>query len=238
MKSLPYKRKFIITQTFLNPSDLYESGYHLAVDLVGLEDKTVYAIQDGRIVYVGYNQSFGNTVVVHQKDKLYCRYSHLESIRIKNNQNVTSGKTVIGIEGSTGNVVGEKDPRHLDLRISKKPNHTNIVNDYKDPGRYLGFPNQLNYVVNPGGLQMSKIKNVILSKNQIDERAAGYLADHLNCKIIEIDLLPASVLDEVFENIYVIGSLTKPVPKAVAIYGNDRYDTCQKVLDMISEARR
>lgn len=234
MKSFPYKSKFIITQVFLRPSNSYESGYHLGVDLVGLEDKAIYAIQDGRVVEVGYNPGFGKTVVIHQKDGLYSRYSHLETINVINAQSVVGGKTVIGIEGKTGNVTGVVDPRHLDLRISEKPYHTNNIADYMDPTKYLGFPNQLNYIVNQGGSPMSK-KNVILCKSVIDERAAGYLADHLNCKIIEPDLLPPSVLDQVFENIYVVGSSAKPVTKAVNIFGKDRYDTCRKVLDVISK---
>ena len=233
MKNLPYKRKFIITQVFLNPNDRYISGYHLGIDLVGLEDKTIYAVRDGKTVYVGENGGYGNTVVVEQNDGLYCRYSHLESIRVKNNQNVTGGITVIGAEGSTGNVSGEPDPRHLDLRISKNPYHTDNVKDYLDPSEYLGFPNELYYVVIPGGSKMTKIKNVIVCKSQIDRRAAEYLADHLKCKIIEPDLLPPSVIDDVFENVYVIGSSVKPIPKAMPIYGKDRYETCQKVLNTI-----
>ncbi len=233
MKSRPYKTIFIITQVFLNPSDRYESGYHLGVDLVGLEDKTIYAIQDGRVVEVGYSSAFGKTVVIQQKDGLFCRYSHLETISIKKGQSVVGGKTVIGMEGKTGNVIGGTDPRHLDLRISQKPYYTNDLADYMDPSKYLGFPNKLNYIINPGGSLMT-IKNVILCKSEIDVRAAGYLADYLNCKIIEPDLLPPSVLDQVFENIYVVGSSAKPVTKAVNIYGKDRYDTCRKVLDIIS----
>lgn len=237
MKGLPYQRKFIITQTFLNPSGNYASGYHLGIDLVGLEDKTVYAVQDGETIFAGYNKNFGNTVMVRQKDGLYCRYSHLEKISVKNNKNVIGGKTVIGIEGKSGYVLGGTDPRHLDLRLSKKPYHTDNIHDYQDPARYLGFPNELYHVINTGGISMKKIENIIICKSQIDKRAAGYLADHLNCKIIETDLLPASVLDQVFENIYVIGTSVKPVAKAITVYGRDRYDTCRKVLDLIAKDR-
>lgn len=237
MMSLPYQKKFIITQVFLNPSNRYVSGYHLGVDLVGLEDKTVYAIRNGTIVYAGYNSAFGYTVVIQQEDGLYCRYSHLETIRVSNGQNVATGKTIIGIEGKTGNVVGGTDPRHLDLRISTKSYHTDVITDYRNPCAYLGFPNQLHYVVTPGGHLMTKIKDVIICRSEIDRRAAGYLADHLNCKIIEHDLLPSQVLDQVFENIYVVGSSNQPVARAINIFGHDRYDTCQKVLNIIREAR-
>ena len=237
MKYFPYQKKFIITQTFLNPSGYYVSGYHLGIDLVGLEDKSVYAINDGKVVSAGLDGGYGNTVVIHQDDGLYCRYSHLESISVSNNQNVAAGQTVIGIEGKTGNVTGGKDPRHLDLRISKKPYHTDNIEDYLDPSDYLGFPNELYHVINPGGSPMSKIKNIIICKSQVDKRAAAYLADHLSCKIIDPDLLPAEVLDQVFENVYVVGSSVKPVSKSITIFGRDRYDTCRKVLDLISKTR-
>lgn len=236
MSSLPYNRKFKVTQIFFNPSNRYASGYHLGVDLVGLEDKTIYAIQDGTVIYTDYSSGFGNTVMIHQNDGQYCRYSHMEKILVKNRQSVNKGKTVIGIEGRTGNVTGGTDSRHLDLRISDKSYHTDNIADYRNPCEYLGFPNQLNYIVTPGGSPMANNKNVILCKNDIDARAAGYLADYLKCKIIEIDLLPPSVLNQVFENIYVVGSSAKPVSNAVNIYGKDRYDTCQKVLDMIQKS--
>ncbi|HHV64137.1 MAG TPA: M23 family metallopeptidase [Peptococcaceae bacterium] len=238
MKSHPYKKKYIVTQTFLNPNQRYSSGYHLGIDLVGLEDKTIYAVQSGTVNSAVYDSSFGNNVIVRQNDGLYTRYSHLESMKVTVGQDVISGQTVIGIEGKTGSVVGSGDPRHLELRISRTPYYTDDLRDYIDPSAYLGFPNELNYVVIPGEEKMTKMANVILYKSEIDKRAADYLADYLGCKAIEFDLLPPAVLDEVFEKIYVIGTPDKPVAKAINIYGQDRYETCQKVLDMIKEARR
>lgn len=237
MKNLPYKKRFIITQTFMNPNNCYSSGYHLGVDLVGLEDKKIYAIEDGIVTYAGYNTGFGNTVVVRQIDGLYARYSHLESISVKNNQNVTGGQTVIGIEGKSGRVYGGLDPRHLDLRISRVPYHTDDKTAYVDPCEYLGFPNKRNNIITPGGINMTKLKNIVISESEVDKRAAGYLADHLNCNIIDYDLLPPEVIDQVFENVYVIGTPKKPVSKAVNIYGDNRYDTCRKVLDIIQADR-
>ena len=233
MINLPYRRKFVVSQIFLNPNSKYVSGVHLGVDLVGLEDKVIYAIQNGKVIDTGYNSKFGFSVVIKQIDGLFCRYSHLQTISVKSEQNVSGGETTIGIEGKTGNVYGGEDPRHLDLRISQLPYHSNNIDDYINPCEYLGFPNRLNYGVTPGGINMTEVNNVIMCKSEIDQRAAGYLADHLNCKVIEFDLLPSEVIDQVFENVYVIGSPDKPVSKAVNIFGNDRYHTCQKVLDLI-----
>ena len=231
--SLPYRGKFIISQVFFNRSSRYASGYHLGVDLVGLENKTIYAISEGIVFSAGYNSAFGNTVVVQQNDGLYCRYSHLQSIDVKSRQPVLSGKTIIGLEGQTGNVTGGTDPRHLDLRLSVKPHHTNNLDDYRDPCEYLGFPNRLHWIVVPGEFNINKVNNIILCKSDIDKRAAGYLADYLDCRIIDYDLLPETILDQVFQNIIVIGSDDKPIARAVNIFGKDRYETCQKVLDYI-----
>lgn len=233
----PYKGKFVISQVFLNPNNKYASGVHLGVDLVGLEDKSIYAIRDGIVIYIGYDSLFGFTTVIEQSDGLYCRYSHLQSISVKTKQSIVGGETMIGIEGKTGNVYGGKDPRHLDLRISRLPYHTNNIDNYTNPCEYLEFPNRINYIVVQGGSHMTKISNVIMCKSEIDVRAAGYLADYLNCKVIEYDLLPSKVLEEVFENIYVIGTGEKLTDKAINIFGKDRYDTCQKVLNKIQQAR-
>lgn len=205
------------------------------MDLVGLEDKNIYAIKDGLIVFVGYDSGFGNTVVVQQIDSSYCRYSHLEVIKVQIGQRVISGENMIGIEGKTGDVYGGNDPRHLDLRISSTPYHTADIKMHLNPCEYLGFPNSLGYEVIPRSIEMTKIKNLILYKSEVDKRAAGYLADHLTCKIVEIDLLPPSIIDQVFENVYVIGSPERPVPKAINIFGTDRYDTCRKVIEMIRQ---
>lgn len=238
MSSLPYKKKFIITQTYLNPNSNYDSGFHLGVDLVGLEENTIYAINDGTVYSAASEGSFGNSVVVKQQDNLYVRYSHLETIQVTVNQSVTEGKTIIGIEGKSGFVYGGSDPRHLDLRISRVSTHTNKLDAYLNPCEYLGFSNTLNLIVKPGGKTIPKNTDLIIYFSEIDRRAALYLADYLNCPTIDISLLPPEIIDQAFENIYVIGTAQKPVSKAVNIFGADRYETCKKVLDTISSLKQ
>ncbi len=234
MSSLPYKKSFIITQTFMNPNSKYESGFHLGIDLVGLEETTIYSINDGTVILAEYENGFGNTVVVKQDNNLYVRYSHLETISVKVSQNVIGGTTIIGMEGKTGFVYGGSDPRHLDLRISRVPKHSNNTNQYIDPSEYLGFANRLNHIIQPGGAIIQKNANLVIYFSEIDRRAALYLADYLRCLAVDISLLPAEIIDQSFDHIYVIGTPQKPVPKAVNIFGEDRYETCKKVLDIIS----
>lgn len=231
MVSFPYKKDFIVTQTFLNPNSKYASGLHLGVDLVGLEEKNIYAIEDGIIFSAGYEKGFGNTVIVLQQDRYYTRYSHLESIEVKVKQPVFSGSTKIGAEGQSGFVYGGNDPRHLDLRISKVPMHTNQASQYINPCAYLGFPNKLHYIVR-GGISMKK-PVIVLYYSDIDKRAALYLSDYLQCAAIHFSLLPPEIIDQAFETIYVIGTGQKPVSRSINIFGLDRYQTCNKVMDII-----
>jgi hypothetical protein len=93
--SLPYKKNFIVSQTFLNPNSVYESGVHLGVDLVGLEDKTIYAIKNGTVFSAQYDSGFGNSVVVKQQDNYYTRYSHLETLKLKSTKPFYEGSTVV-----------------------------------------------------------------------------------------------------------------------------------------------
>jgi len=234
---LPYKNNFIITQTFLNPNSHYASGYHLGVDLVGLADKTIYAIQGGTVFSAGYESGFGNTVVIQQPDHYYTRYSHLESIEVKVNQTITPGVTRIGTEGASGFVYGGNDPRHLDLRISKVPMHSDQTDLYINPCEYLDFPNEL-YSIIQGGISMNKHQAIILYYSEVDKRAALYLSDYLRCATIDVSLLPVEIIDQAFENIYVIGTAQKPVSRAVNILGEDRFETCKKVIDMIANLEK
>lgn len=76
-----------------------------------------------------------------------------------------------------------------------------------------------------------KVKNLVLTSHGVDERAAGYLADHLNCSIAFRDAISTSDLDQ-YENVHEIGG-SKVYSRSNYISGSDRYDTCQKVLDWI-----
>lgn len=77
-------------------------------------------------------------------------------------------------------------------------------------------------------VNVEKSKNIIVINNEVDRRAALYLADYLNCNIIEAkDFVPG-----IGEKVYVIGGGIN-IPNSIVITGKDRYDTCNKVLDFI-----
>ena len=58
-------------------------GYHHGIDLVGIDDTTVYSIADGK-VRTGSDNSAGNYVCVTIEDGRRVYYFHLKSFKVKN----------------------------------------------------------------------------------------------------------------------------------------------------------
>lgn len=110
--------KTIVTAGYKNPA--YENlivngtkiGTHYGVDIVG--ELTVYASGKGKVIDCGYDNVFGNYVVIQynecynhktkQTQDVIIRYFHFDFIKCKKNQVVTKD-SVIGIMGSTGKYV-------------------------------------------------------------------------------------------------------------------------------------
>lgn len=81
---------------------------------------------------------------------------------------------------------------------------------------------------------VGKVKNLVVYGNNIDKRAAEYLADALSCPIMNSDILYDY---STVENVYCVGApgqlkFTSYAKKIIS--GTDRYDTCQQVLNFIS----
>ena len=135
----PYKGKYKVTQPF-------KMGVHNGIDLVGMENKTLYAICDG---YIGtstiitdrHNRTWqwGNYVKLvadnddEVDDGLLIYYCHLSKRLVEKGQRVKKGDP-IGIEGNTGYSFGSHC--HFEIRdrdnkvkaIINTPAVTNIPN--------------------------------------------------------------------------------------------------------------
>ena len=108
-------------------------GYHHGIDLVGLDDTTVYSIVDGK-VRTGSDNSAGNYVCVTIPDGRRIYYFHLKSFKVKTGESVTKGQAV-GIMGNTGHSFGAHT--HLELRVKGTA--------YKslDISEFTGIPNKV-----------------------------------------------------------------------------------------------
>lgn len=142
MVNFPYSGKFKITKLYGTPPPAgvhYALGYHSGVDLVGLGDKSIRAIEGGKVFRIGFDpDGWGNYVVVKQNDGYYAIYCHLQAVKIAAAAAVSAGQ-VIGIEGATGQVTGA----HLHLEIRREyTNRRSILN----PADYLGVENKVGVV--------------------------------------------------------------------------------------------
>lgn len=90
-----------------------EKEYHKGIDLVGMEDTTVYAVSDGTVRTAYQANGAGNYIVVTMDDGRRIFYMHLASFLVKNGVKVKKGEPV-GIMGNTGNSTGAHT--HLEIR--------------------------------------------------------------------------------------------------------------------------
>jgi hypothetical protein len=114
----------------------------------------------------------------------------------------------------------------LHFEVRKAP--WELQNDI-DPAVFLGIYNRR------GPAESIKeeimIKNLIVCMPGSDERAAGYLGDYLKSPVCLVKNVTQELI-EAAEKIYVIGTEEKVSSKSINIVGDNRYDTCRKVLDI------
>lgn len=111
----------------------------------------------------------------------------------------------------------------------------------KNWARWKAFKNKLNNNVNNANNVIEErkydMKNLVCYCNQVDKRAAEYLADHLQCPCIDATL-PFNYKG-VAENIIAVGGNATPVGfsgyTTKYIAGSNRYETVKEVLKYIGK---
>lgn len=107
---------------------------------------------------------------------------------------------------------------------------------YSDSGQISGISGSLDldimtdafYKKLTGG---SKVENIVCFNNEVDKRAAEYLADYLKCPTIDNNI---SYDYSNIKNVYCVGGGTFTSYCTKLIKGADRYATCRAVLDFIA----
>ena len=110
------------------------AGWHTGIDLVS-DNTNIYSSCDGTVYKTGWDNSYGNYIVVKNSDGKYHWFCHLSKINVSKGNKVTR-TSVIGIMGSTGNSTG----RHLHFEIR---NTSNKYGDTSNPADYMGIPNKV-----------------------------------------------------------------------------------------------
>ncbi|HAJ33470.1 MAG TPA: hypothetical protein DCK79_08895 [Candidatus Atribacteria bacterium] len=97
---------------------------HLAIDYAAPTGTPVSTIGDGTVIYVGWNDGYGNYIKVRHPNNYVSGYGHLSSFAkgLKKGQKVKQGE-IIGYVGATGLATGP----HLDFSISENGERVNFL---------------------------------------------------------------------------------------------------------------
>lgn len=103
----------------------YFSRYHTGIDLPTPQGTPVKAVQEGVVLYVGWETGYGYTVVLEHFGGFKTRYAHASKLLVKKGQTVKEGETIM-LSGNTGNSTGP----HLHFEVIYN-------NQWLNPYRYL-----------------------------------------------------------------------------------------------------
>ena len=101
--------------------------FHAGLDFPAVTGTPVTAAGTGRVVFAGYNDGWGTTVVLDHGNAVRTRYAHLSAITVSLGTSVLAG-TQVGRVGATGHATGP----HLHFEVTVRGANA-------DPGLALGL---------------------------------------------------------------------------------------------------
>lgn len=99
------------------------AALHSGIDFKGAHGSSILAAAQGKIIFAGVNNGYGNCVEVAHGNGLVTRYAHLSSIGVRIGQRVDKGERLGGM-GSTGRSTGTHlhfEVRHNDRAMNPRP---------------------------------------------------------------------------------------------------------------------
>lgn len=103
--------------------------FHTGYDIPASYGSAVVAAEAGTVIYAGWMNGYGNTVMVSHGGGLVTLYGHNSSLTVSKGDSVSRGQQIAKI-GSTGNSTGN----HCHFEVRVNGSHTS-------PEPYLGVPN-------------------------------------------------------------------------------------------------
>ncbi len=98
-----------------SPFGKRSGDFHEGIDLKASSGTSVFAAQDGRVLYVGRKlRGYGKLVILRHEDRLTTLYAHNSRILVSKGQKVRKGQR-IAISGASGHVTGP----HLHFEVRK-----------------------------------------------------------------------------------------------------------------------
>jgi len=116
-----YPRISSMTSFFGYRSDPFNSAsaeYHPGIDFEGHQGDDVKATANGKVIFAGWSNGYGNCIRIQHANNFETLYGHLSRIGVKVGQDITVGQK-IGAVGSTGHSTGPH--LHYEVRKDGKP---------------------------------------------------------------------------------------------------------------------
>lgn len=135
----PIDNPITVTSEFGWRDDPFGSGaqeFHNAIDLVGGTGPTtnIYASGDGTVVFAGYENSYGNYVIIKHANGLFTGYAHNSSLAVANGDVVSQGQKIANM-GSTGDSTGA----HTHFQFFRNGPWPSSSSDFINPREYINF---------------------------------------------------------------------------------------------------
>ena len=102
-----------ITTTFSATQD-GEGRVHTGIDIAAETGKTIRATADGIVVFAGWDEFLGNTIIIYHENGFFTLYGHNKALQVSNREFVLKGQA-IALLGSSGASSGP----HLHYEIWK-----------------------------------------------------------------------------------------------------------------------
>ena len=96
---------------------LQSRSFHTGIDIAAPEGDIIGSFADGTVLQVGYNNVYGNFLLIGHGDTYRSFYGHTSKILVKEGQKVTIGQTVAEV-GTTGLSTGPH--LHFEVRRGEK----------------------------------------------------------------------------------------------------------------------
>ncbi|MTH54132.1 peptidoglycan DD-metalloendopeptidase family protein [Bacillus mangrovi] len=100
---------------------------HKGIDIAGVQDRTIKAADNGKVVYAENSGAYGNKIEIDHQNGMKTVYAHLDSISVSEGATVQKGSK-IGVMGNTGRSTG----MHLHFEVYENGNLKNPL-DFVSP---------------------------------------------------------------------------------------------------------
>jgi murein DD-endopeptidase MepM/ murein hydrolase activator NlpD len=109
----------------------FKPSMHTGYDIDGEMNDPVYVTASGKVIAVGYDNEFGNYIIIDHSHGIETEYMHLNKILVKRGESVSKGGQ-IGLVGTTGRSTGSHlhyEVHKNGIQIDPKPY---LISDRKD----------------------------------------------------------------------------------------------------------